>query len=275
MVVPGRYSDSELAYQARNVAGMATHNASFDCTSAKLLLLSRDWPQREAFLAKLAAEFDQVSPRRAYYPGAADRWKSMTENRSQVQLFGKARDGELPWALIRGVDASAKDDRSFRQEPWCAVLSETSLPGGDASTFLSHAVPFVNDHVWGTLCASLIVPGGVAPSVLEPAIDKLRYGTVSINTWSSVGFAVGVTPWGGHPSSTPQDIQSGHGFVHNTFMLGGIEKVVLRAPLKMFPVPPWFPNVRSLTALGKRLADSEYEPSWLKVPGIVAAALRG
>jgi aldehyde dehydrogenase (NAD(P)+) len=42
---------------------------------------------------------------------------------------------------------------------------------------------------------------------------------------------------GAHPSSTPRDIQSGEGFVHNTPMLEGIEKVVLRHPITTTPRP--------------------------------------
>ena len=38
-------------------------------------------------------------------------------------------------------------------------------------------------------------------------------------------FAFGSPPWGAHPGSAPQDIQSGTGFVHNTAMREGIEKV--------------------------------------------------
>jgi hypothetical protein len=279
IIAPGHYTESELEYQARNLVGMATHNASFDCTSAKLLVLSKDWAQREAFLTKVAAHFAKTPPRKAYYPGAEQRWKQFTEGRQGVKVLGQARPGELPWALLNGVEPTQTGDRVFSQEPWCAVLSETSLPGKDLPTFLDGAVRFVNDQVWGTLCMSLIVPGSVQSTgdeqaAVDSAVSTLRYGTVSLNTWSSVAFAVMVTPWGAHPTSTLKDIQSGRGWVHNTLMLEGIEKVVLSSPLKVMPVPPWFPNHRSLGALGKKLVDLEFAPSWLKVPSLAATALR-
>jgi aldehyde dehydrogenase (NAD(P)+) len=87
-------------------------------------------------------------------------------------------------------------------------------------------------------------------------------------------FGLGTAPWGGHPSSSLDDIQSGRGWVHNTFMLEGIEKCVLRAPVKAFPPAPWFPGHRSVHQLGQKLVEFEYAPSWLKVPGLATAAMR-
>jgi aldehyde dehydrogenase (NAD(P)+) len=178
------------------------------------------------------------------------------------------------------VDPSLAQDRVFRQEPWCTVLSETGLPGSDDPVaFLEQAVPFVNDKVWGTLCATLVVhpkslKDPAVSAAVEKAIRNLRYGAVAVNTWPAAVFALGSLPWGGHPSVSPQDIQSGLGWVHNTYMFEDIEKVVLRAPLTNFPPVPWVPGHRGVATLGRRLADFELAPSWLKVPGIAAAAMR-
>ena len=40
LVVPGAWTDRELEYQADNVAGMVTHNASFNCIAGKMLVLN-------------------------------------------------------------------------------------------------------------------------------------------------------------------------------------------------------------------------------------------
>jgi len=68
---------------------------------------------------------------------------------------------------------------------------------------------------------------------------------------------------------------SGRGWVHNSLLLDGIEKFVLRAPAKNFPISPWFPGHKTQHLLGRRLTEFEYAPSWLKIPGVAAAALRG
>jgi aldehyde dehydrogenase (NAD(P)+) len=97
---------------------------------------------------------------------------------------------------------------------------------------------------------------------------------VAVNTWPAAGYALVSLPWGGHPSSSAQDIQSGLGWVHNTFMLEDIEKAVIRAPLTNLPAPPWVPGHRGMRDLARKLVEFELGPSWLKVPGIASAALR-
>ena len=279
IVVPGPYRQDELRFQAEDIAGMVCNNASFNCNSAKLLVTARGWGQREAMLDLIAQGLAQGSVRKAYYPGAIERWNQFTAGRKQLRKIGSAAAGELPYALIPDVDPRLTQDPVFNQEPWCTILSETAVGSGDPATFLEAAVSFVNEHVWGTLNAALIVhPETVRDPKLKAALEKairdLRYGTVAVNSWPAAVFALGSPPWGGHPSSTLANIQSGRGFVHNSLMLDSVEKCVLRAPLKGFPKPPWFPGHRSLAKLGRRLVDFEMAPSWLKVPAIAATAMQ-
>jgi acyl-CoA reductase-like NAD-dependent aldehyde dehydrogenase len=280
IVVPGPYSEPELAHQADNVAGMVVNNASFNCNAAKLLVVPKGWQRRSQLLELVERGISKAQVRKAYYPGAEDRWKQFTQGRAGLRVVGNAGAGELPYALIPNVDPAQLDDRIFHQEPWCTVLSETGLPGDDAVSFLDRAVKFVNDQVWGTLCATIVVhpktlADPAAGAAVEKAIRDLRYGSVCLNTWGGAMFGLGSPPWGAHPSSTLGNIQSGSGWVHNTYMLEEIEKVVLRAPVKGFPISPWFPGHRSVDELGKRLLDFESAPSWLKVPGLAATAMRG
>lgn len=280
IVVPGPYSEPELAFQADNVAGMVVNNASFNCNAAKLMVVPKGWQRRGQLLELVERGIAKGVVRKAYYPGAEDRWKQFTQDRAGLRLIGKAGTGELPYAIIPDVDPAQADDRVFHQEPWCSVLSETGLPGDDASSFLERAVKFVNEQVWGTLCVTLIVhPKTLADpktgAAIEKAIRELRYGAVCLNTWAGAVFGLGSTPWGSHPSSSLQNIQSGRGWVHNTYMLEEIEKVVLRAPVKGFPISPWFPGHKSVDQLGKRMVDFELGPSWLKVPGLAATAMKG
>jgi hypothetical protein len=165
-------------------------------------------------------------------------------------------------------------------EPWCSVLSETAVGSADPVEFLKTAVKFVNEQVWGTLSATLIVhPASLKdPKVrdaVEWAIAELRYGAVAVNHWPALAYAFCTTPWGGHPSSTLENIQSGRGWVHNTFMLEGIEKTVVRGPIVAKPTPPWFPRHRTAHKLGPRLVRMEAAPSVWKLPGLIWNALRG
>ncbi|MFY2563471.1 aldehyde dehydrogenase [Corallococcus terminator] len=280
VVVPGPYTEGELRFQADSIAGMVSNNASFNCNAAKLLVQPKDWKPRSHLVDVVEASLGKATVRRAYYPGADQRWRQFTEGRPHLRQVGHAGVGELPFALIPDVDPSHAEDRVFRHEPWCTVLSETGLPGGDDPVeFLASAVSFLNDKVWGTLNVTLVIhpaslKDAAVAAALEKAIRELRYGTVAVNTWPAAGYALVSLPWGGHPSSTAQDIQSGLGWVHNSLMLEQVEKSVLRAPLTSLPAPPWVPGHRSVRDLGQRLVQFERSPSWLKIPGIAAAALR-
>lgn len=279
IVIPGPYDDGELGFQGDNIAGMVVNNGSFNCNSAKLLITHKEWDKRQALVDRIELGLKKGVVRKAYYPGAEDRWKQFTDGRKAVRLVGNPGAGELAYALIPDVDPNKADDRVFHQEPWCTVLSETGLPAQSPLEFLKSAVEFVNKKLWGTLCCTFVVHPKTMKDpqfaeAFEAAVRSLEYGTVAINTWPATVFALGTTPWGGHPSSDLKDIQSGIGWVHNTFMIDGIEKVVMRAPVKGFPISPWFPGHRTCHILGKRLVDFEYDPSWLKVPAVAAAGLR-
>ena len=280
IVVPGPWDTASLDFQARSVAGMVTNNASFNCNSAKLLLTSKGWDGRGRFLDGVSAHLASGPMRQAYYPGAQERWKAFTDGRAHVKLIGQQTPGALPYALITDVDLAKKDDKVFSVEPWCTVLSEAPIAASDPAAFLEEAVRVCNEQVWGTLCATILVhPSTLASPAGAAAVDKairaLKYGSVAVNTWPAAVFGLGSLPWGGHPSSTLADIQSGRGWVHNTFMFEGLEKTVLHAPAKGFPISPWFPAHRTLDALAKAVLELEQGPSWLKVPKIAFNAMRG
>ena len=103
----------------------------------------------------------------------------------------------------------------------------------------------------------------------------MRYGAIAVNHWAGLVFGMGSPPWGAHPSSTLENIQGGLGWVHNTDMLDGIEKVVLRGPLTVSPKPPWFITHKQAHRVAEKLVAFEAAPSWLKIPGIAINALRG
>jgi hypothetical protein len=280
LVVPGPYSDAELSSMAENAAGMITNNASFNCNAAKLLVLPKGWNLREAFIQKLSNVLALVPPRKAYYPGAFQRYETLTKGQGDVRKLGTQTDQALPWTLVLGLDPADSNQKNFVIEPFCAMVSEVSIGSSDPIEFLQAAVPFANDRVWGTLNAMFFVHPKVeaaasAKAAIDGAIRDLRYGTVAVNVWPALGYALVSTPWGGHPSATLANVQSGLGWVHNTVMLEGIEKCVIRAPLKPMPKPVYFPSHATLERLGRRLVDFEGAPSWLKVPGLAVAAMGG
>jgi aldehyde dehydrogenase (NAD(P)+) len=279
IVVPGPWSDRELAFQAESVAGMVVHNASFNCVAAKMLVLPRGWALRDRFLGLVRAALQRAPVRRAYYPGAAERYRQLTDGRSAVERIGAA-EGALPWTLVTGLDPESSTELAFAMEPFCSILSETSLGNSDPVEFLDAAVRFSNERLRGTLAAAILVSGrserdAAIALALDRGIRALRYGTVSVNVWPGMAFGFATLPWGAYPGAPLTDIQSGRGFVHNTRMLDRVEKAILRAPAWSPVKLPYFPGHRSARLLGRRLARLEETGGWMRVPPVLAAALRG
>jgi aldehyde dehydrogenase (NAD(P)+) len=278
-IVPYSYDERELDFMAENVATMVANNGSFNCNAAKILITSADWAQREAFLARLRTALGRIPSRRAYYPGAFDRYAQLTAGR-ELERFGEGGAEKLPWTVIRNVDGADAKDPLFRTEPFCAILSDVTLGSADPVEFLDRVTRFGNETLWGTLNAALLVHPRLEkdPTVgacVDRAITELRYGTVAVNHWPAIGYGVVSLPWGGHPSATLRDVQSGIGWVHNTYMIEGIEKAVIRGPLRVFPTPPWFVGNRKGLKVAKRLIALEAEPRWTRVPAVALAALWG
>jgi acyl-CoA reductase-like NAD-dependent aldehyde dehydrogenase len=279
IVLPGPYSSKQLRYQAEDVAAGLTCNAAFDCNANKVLILPKGWVQRDQFLDGIEQALTKAQPRKAYYPGAHDRWRLYSRNRASIRQFGDETAELLPWTLVRDLDAADASEPAFGSESFCPILFETQVGSADPVEFMDKAVTFANERLWGTLSAGLVVhPRTMKDPVLagsvERAIAGLRYGAVCVNAWSGYLFAFVTPPWGAHPSSTLDNIQSGTGWVHNTPMLEQVEKAVLRHPVTAMPKPTYFPSHRSAHKLMPRMTALEENASWTKVPGVLAAALR-
>ncbi len=279
MVVPGDWTDRALAAQAESVAGMKAHNASHNCNAAQVLVLPRGWRHRETFLGHLRRVLAAAPGKKAWYPGAAERYRRLVEGRRGVW---KAQAGaDPPWTLVPDLDPAANEP-FFSTEAFCAVFGETSLGSEDPVEFLDAAVSFANERLWGTLSASLVAPRrALRDPALRAAIDRatrrLEYGTVAVNCWPAYGFVFGTTPWGGFPDQPLHDVRSGRGFVHNTLMLDPeqIEKTVIWHPAVHPLKPAYFPSHRSTARMGRGLVALEARRKWSALPGIVAAAVRG
>jgi Aldehyde dehydrogenase family len=279
IVLPGPYSDKELAYQAEDVAAGIICNASFDCNANKVLILPKGWSQRDAFLQGVERALSKAAPRKAYYPGARDRWTAYSKGRRSARQFGSETEEVLPWTLVRDVDPNDGEEPGFTSESFCPILFETQIGNADPVEFLDQAVTFANQRLWGTLSAGLVVHPKVMKDptlggAVERAITNLRYGSVNVNAWSGYSFSFVTLPWGAHPSSTLADIQSGRGWVHNTPMLEGVEKAVFRHPITATPKPTYFPSHRSAHTLMQRMTSLEENASWTRVPGVLAAAMK-
>ncbi len=290
IVVPGPWSDADIAYQAEHVVTQKSHNAGFNCVAAQVLVLSADWERTPEFIGAVRETMQGMRAREPYYPGAAERQEAAIAAHPEAELLDDPSNGAASRALITGLDPARKDEYCFTHEFFSNVLSVTTLPGARPAEFLKAAVRFANDTVWGTLGVNIIVHPKTMRELgpaLDEAIAELRYGCIGVNAWIGVGFLLSETPWGAFPGHTRNDIRSGTGVAHNSLLFDKPQKSVVRQPFYPFPrnllhgemhlspKPPWFVTNRQAHTVGRRITHFEASPGWRHLPGIFLAALRG
>ena len=279
IIVPGKWSRSAFDFHAQMLASTLAQAGSYECVTPRVLVTPAGWSGRDQLLAALRRILRQTPNRYAYYPGAQERFSLFTGRHPEAELLGAGAPGSLRWALIPSVDPES-DDLVFSTDPFAPVLAETPLAASSVPDFIDRAVSFCNDRIWGTLAAAVIAqprslrsPGTKA--AFERAIATLRYGTIVINGPTFYGFSLVSPPWGAFPGHQLNDIQSGRGVVHNTYLLTHTEKTVLRVPFRTIPKPPWYVTHRRCHEVFSQLTAFEAAASPAKLPGIFWAAMRG
>ncbi|MEU6234351.1 aldehyde dehydrogenase family protein [Kitasatospora sp. NPDC047058] len=282
IVVPGEWSEADLRYQVEHIATQRLHNSGHNCIASQLVLVSADWPQREAFLDLLRTALRRLPARPAWYPGSAERLAAAAAHP------GAEWQGAEGTRLLLDLGDGGGDVSPATTEYFAPVLGVLTLPGTGAD-FLDRAVGTANRDLAGTLGANVLADPATLRR-LGPAFDRalaaLRYGTIAVNAWTALGFLTATAPWGAFPGHTVDDAQSGIGVVHNALLIDGPERTVVRGPFRpfprsvaggewaLFPKPPWFVTARSAALTGRRLTRFAAEPSWARLPGVFAAAYR-
>lgn len=269
-IVPGHYSTAELRAQAETIASSIVNNASFNCIATKLIVTCRQWAQRNQFLDLLDSILAKTPARYAYYPGAADRFERFNGSPPANRDF-------LPWTIKRDIDIKTTPHLA-REESFTCVCAEMTLASDDEENFLRQVETIFNQDIWGTLAASLTIPRSFRrnhPALLDETLRKLEYGTIGLNQWTGISFALMSPPWGGFPGADLSNIQSGIGFVHNTYLLNRPEKTIISAPLRMHPKPIWHSNHRKPEKVSWDLLNLYTAPSTLRLPKLLWNAATG
>ncbi len=278
IIVPGRWSEADIRFHAENLATQVVNNCGFNCLAARVLVLHRDWPQAGCFLQALRDILAAAPPRKAYYPGAENRYEEVISRNPSAQPLGKRAPGFIPYTLIPGLDPADRENPCFATECFMPLLAQTSLPGADAAGFLSNAVDFLNGTLWGTLSASVVIhprDQRLLAGRFEEEIARLRYGTIGVNHWTALGYVIGSTSWGAYPGHTSADIQSGTGTVHNSFLFDRPQKSVLYGPFRVWPKPAWFITNRQIHRIFPEMVRLESKPSLGRALRIATIALKG
>lgn len=291
IVVPGPWSAADLRFQAHHIATQRLHNAGSNCIAAQILIMSRDWDQKYAFLTELRRALAQAPGRPGWYPGSADRVRGAREAHPSTAEVIEGGPGRT---LLPGLDLHDPAETAFFTEYFAPVLGEAELPG-TGEQFLAAAVAAANDRLHGTLGANIILHPDTRQALgerFEHHIAALRYGTIAINAWTGVGYLAPYATWGAFPEHPLDDVQSGIGVVHNAFLLDDTERTIVSGPFRpaprslaprslwhgegtISPKPPWFVDNRTAAATGRHLVSFAARPRASALPPIFASALRG
>ncbi len=295
IVVPGRWSRADLRYQAEHVATMRLHNGGYNCIAGQTVVLSSEWPQRQAFLDELRAAMDRAPARPAWYPGsdgrvarAAQAWpdaERLGPDGGRLLIDVPAGEGrELGTAELETAELETTELETM--EYFAPVLGVVQIAGTDGR-FLDDAVDLVHDRFAGTLGVNILIDPGTQRRLgarVERAIARLRYGTVAVNAWTGVGFGSGAAPWGAYPGNRLDDAGSGIGTVHNALLLSAPEKTVVRGPFRPFPrsvlggeralspTPPWFVGNLGAALTARRMVEYQSDPTPAALRRVLAAA---
>ena len=286
IVVPGKWSDADLRFQAEHVATMRLHNSGHNCVAGQVVILSADWAQRERFLAEVEAAMSRAPQRPVWYPGAQARLAEVADE------YPGARWSSGHTRAVIEVGTAADPTPMEATEYFVPALGVVTLPG-NGQEFLDAAVEYANARLTGTLGANLLIDPDTEAALgdgFEHAVAELRYGTVAINTWTGVAVGIPTMPWGAYPGGTLEDVQSGIGVVHNALLLDDVERGVMRGPFRPFPRstgaligpgtfsalprPPWFVTSPGAADGGRLLTRFRIRPRLTTLLGILESAFR-
>lgn len=280
IVVPSKWSQADLEYQAEHIVTMRLQNCGHICISGQVVIVSSDWAQRDDFVAALRRAYAKAPQRVTWYPNSAPKLAAAKESYPTADAFGDR--------LL--VETQPGDDLTPLQttEYFAPVLGIVTL-SGTGQDFLDAAVAHANDQLVGTLGANVLIEPNEQARLgegFERAIEDLRYGNIAINGWTGFSFTAPTLSWGAFPGHTLDDVGSGIGIVHNGLMLAHVERSVLRGPFRPFPraigtraftilpKPPWFVTSRTGTQVSEGFTRYRIDGKIGPLLKTLAAALR-
>jgi hypothetical protein len=287
IVVPGPWSDADIKFQAEHIATQKLHNSGFNCVACQVLILPEAWPRTSQLMTAVARAVREMPTRGLYYPGAKERMVEFAAQSSAPSKLERMSTDACVVAPIFGI----ADAWLENHEVFAPAMSTYKINLLDPEAFLRAAIAYSNERLHGTLGANILIHPSTIRQIgkqrFEEIVAELRYGTIAINAWTGLGFLMPQCPWGAFPGHTPEDVQSGIGVVHNTFMFDRPERCIVRAPFRPFPrnllslnftllpKPPWFVTNRKQHKLGMLLTRFQYKPSFFRIPRIFLNALLG
>jgi aldehyde dehydrogenase (NAD(P)+) len=252
IIHPGKWSNSELKFQARKIATAKLNNSGFNCIAAQVIVLPKGWRSTEKLKKYIKFYLKKIGDTTSYYPGANESLDNLKTNEN-YELVNES-SCSTPF-MTADLDIEEKYSSS---EVWNTTLYFKELEYSDNESFTDISINYVNNELWGNLGVSVLIKGSKKKNnqhIVNKYKNDLNYGTVAINEWSAIAFIIPTMPWGGYPGNKDNDIQSGQGYVHNAYFFESPLKGIVETNFRFsrFIDPPWFVNNKKAHRLFKNL----------------------
>mmetsp|Transcript_29000 Transcript_29000/g.43814 ORF Transcript_29000/g.43814 Transcript_29000/m.43814 type:complete len:588 (-) Transcript_29000:155-1918(-) len=235
------FSEIELKHAAQTIVFGKKTNGGCNCLSAQVVIMSKDWSQKDLFRTKLKEELKRQPTMPCYYPKSLERKKQMM--------------GECPSDKMELIPSTTSQSKHVKEEDHVTLI-ECGTPGtkeyislpvtteafnptlcmvelesaSDGADFLETvAVPFLNnkENIFGSLSCSIFSSKN---TVSKKTLNDLMFGTIAVNSWNGMGYMTTTCggSWGGHPMETRYE--SGQGCIGNIYNLPNLTKIVVYGP---------------------------------------------
>ena len=272
IIHPGKWSTSDIKYQARKIVTGKLNNNGFNCISAQVVVLPDGWGHTDTLIKYIKHYMNKIKDRKAYYPDSIERLQKLEKDNGYDRV--NSLSCTTPH-LTREIKAYNKYELD---EVWSSALYFKKIDYKNTEDFANKAIDYCNNELWGNLGVSVIIKDQDKKfnmHLTELYIDKLNYGTVAINEWAAMGYIIPQLPWGGFPGNKDNDIQSGQSVVHNSMLFESPLKGVIHTKFRMtrFIDPPWFITNRKARRLFKNLTYYQISNSPINFIKLMFSAL--
>jgi len=272
IIHPGKWSTSDIKYQARKIVTAKLNNNGFNCIAAQVVVLPDGWGQTETLIKFVKHYMSKAKERKAYYPESIERLEKLEKDKGYERV--NALSCVTPH-LTREIKAYSKFEMD---EVWSSTIYFKKIEYTSVEDFANKAIDYCNDELWGNLGVSVIIKDYTKKfnrHLTELYISNLDYGTIAINEWAAIGYIIPQLPWGGFPGNKDNDIQSGQSVVHNSILFESPLKGVVTTKFRIskFIDPPWFVTNKKSRRLFRNLTYYQIENSNINLFKLIFAAL--
>ncbi len=272
IIHPGKWSTSDIKYQARKIVTAKLNNNGFNCIAAQVVVLPDGWGQTETLIKYVKHYMSKAKERKAYYPESIERLEKLEKDKGYERV--NALSCVTPH-LTREIKAYSKFEID---EVWSSTIYFKKIEYTSVEDFAKKAIDYCNDELWGNLGVSVIIKDHdrkFNKHITNLYVDKLNYGTVAVNEWAAIGYIIPQLPWGGFPGNRDNDIQSGQSVVHNSMLFESPLKGVVNTKFRISRIidPPWFVTNKKAKRLFKNLTYYQIHNSNINLLKLIFAAL--